>query len=139
MKCFIATACLIAIAPTLAASDNAPPAFDLSGSAGLNHVDGRLLGVGDDYIVEFTRRGFELTPAFGRSVDQPRSLAFQLESIQRGAATVVTVDADVEPQLDGLVARYERGSGVAELYEVGPDGIAQSFRKPGVRVASSQG
>lgn len=92
--------------------------------AGLHPLDGTLWGVGPDYKVAFRAHGVELTPALGARAPRNFPLALRVVAIGRGSE--LHPQAAVEPTQHGMQVRYERAN-CSERYDVGPDGIAQSF------------
>lgn len=101
-----------------------PGASAIGRGAGLQVVDGVLVGAGDRYKVRFERRGFEFTPALGRRASRNHPLAVEVESIGRGATLLPLSDA--APAVHDLRVEYDRGVAV-ERYDVGGAAMEQSF------------
>lgn len=104
-----------------------PSASLLRSSFGLAELGGELWAGGPDYKVRFDSTGPVFTPALGAAAARNYPLTFELESIRRGGLELHRAAA-VSPERAGEhEVRYARGTGVAELYEVLPEGIEQSF------------
>jgi hypothetical protein len=89
---------------------------------------GDLFAGGPGYEVRFGSDGFTFTPALGGRTTEGRTLTFVLESVRRGNAVLWEASAPPPPpEKDGRFVRYCRGSFV-ERYEIGRDGLKQSFR-----------
>ena len=95
---------------------------------GLQRADGDLWGIGPSYKARFTAAGVEFTPVMGPAAPKSFPLVFSLESVRRGDALIYEAPpGGIEPNQQGAVARYERGTFV-EAYEVRGEGIEQTFR-----------
>jgi hypothetical protein len=116
-----ATFLLIAAVPAQA---QPPGRFGVPRLAGLHPLDGALWGVGPDYKAAFRNGGVELTPALGMRAPRNFPLGLRVAAIGRGAELPPVAAA--EPSQHGMQVRYERES-CSERYDVGPEGIAQSF------------
>jgi hypothetical protein len=113
----------------LAAQDagNAPPATAtvVSRSAGLRSDDDGtgLLGGAADYRVRFTPAGMRFEPALGSAARTTQHLALRPLWLARGANVLAEFGSPTVPVADGLVARYARGGGATERYELRADAV----------------
>ncbi len=91
---------------------------------GLWREAGTLCGGGPSYRAEFRGDGMSFIPALP---DAPRtfSLRLTLEDLRRGAVAVQLLDAGPTRHDSSVV--YARGPGVTERYDLGADGVEQSF------------
>ena len=121
---------LAALAPHRAAQDVVAPrpvGVSLSRTAGVNELDGVLWGAGDGYQVRFEPWGIEFRPALGSNPDVNDALTLRLRSLGRASETTVALRATPrQAPGDGLRVEYDRGA-VTERYDVGVDGVEQSF------------
>ena len=111
----------------LAATPFAQDAMHLRG-VGVFEEGGALLGVGPRYRARFDPGRFELVPAFGRTVPEVSSLAFELVSIGRANGPAHVARA-VDAQPEGRLVRFDHGVAV-ERYELERRGVEQSFVFP---------
>ena len=87
-----------------------------------------LRGGGPEYAVVFDRRGLEFTPALGSRAPRNHPFRFTLESIDRGGASILSIDQrGAEPRQHGTTASYQRSPAIVERYDLGPDGVELSF------------
>src|SRR5262245_22513916 len=86
-----ATAMLVALTATLAPAQDGAAAVPAAGApstaVGLALRDGRLVGGGPRYAVEFDDRSIAYTHAFGAAAPRTLPWRFALEAVGRGAAT----------------------------------------------------
>ncbi len=105
-----------------------------SGKAILSADTGRLWGLGDGYRLELTDEYIEFTPAFGASAPRNYPVRFQLDSIRRGATTVLADPMRSAPTRDGNRATYAFRSPdhgvIQERWDVRPEGAELSFVLP---------
>lgn len=94
---------------------------------GIADCDGRLLGRGPGYRVEFRASGPAYTPALGARAAHAIECELRLASVERGAQRLLADVPALEPVLEGERARYARPLGIDELYEARADGLEQSF------------
>lgn len=92
--------------------------------AALQRDEGRLVGAGVDYRARFDRHGVEFAPALGEHA--PIEYPVTLRGVSFGRGTADRALPPVEPVHAGQVVTFARG-GVAEIYEVRPQGLKQSF------------
>ncbi len=123
----IPTAMTRAAAGHAAKPSRPAPILGLTRGAGLQWLDGALVGGGNDYKVRFDRGGFEFTPAFGRAAPHDTPLRFSVADVRRGGLTIpIAPDAAPVPSIADRRVDYDHGACV-ERYEVRPDGVEQSF------------
>ena len=93
---------------------------------GISITEGRMFGVGPNYRAEFDTDGFEFIPALGRQVPHTMPVRFTLESVRRGD-TIVHEAKHSRPQHAADRVTFSRGAGVVERYDIGVEGVEQSF------------
>jgi len=104
-------------------------AVSVSSGCGLAREDGELWGLGRAYKVRFLADGVEFTPALGRATPHNLPLSFRLTEVGRRACQgplAATPVVSATRSTDGLRVCYARAT-VAEVYEVRPEGVEQSF------------
>ncbi len=95
-------------------------------SCGIGEVDGRVVGGGPDYRIEFDPTGFAVSAPFGSSAPRTWPLHLSLESVGReGAASIASVPS-VLPKVEGPIAEWDLGT-VRSCVEARVDGVEQSF------------
>lgn len=92
--------------------------------AGLEQIDGGLVGAGRDYKAYFTRDGVEFVPALGARA--PHNMPLHLRGIAAGRGEELAPLLRTEPEFDELRVRYPHGT-CTERYDVRSDGMEQSF------------
>ncbi len=98
----------------------------LDDGAGLQRLDGQLVGVGRDYKVYFRAGEVEFVPALGSAAPRNLPLALRTIAVGRGEELRPLTEVAATPDLDALRVRYEHGL-CTERYELRSAGMAQSF------------
>lgn len=88
--------------------------------------DGRPLGIGSDYKVEFGPEGPVFTPALGERAPRDQTLAFRMDGYGRGGPTQPLPPAPPVTAGSTDTVTYDRGA-VVERYRVQADGLKQDF------------
>ncbi len=86
---------------------------------GASKVDGGAWAGGADYSVRFDGRGPSFLPRHGGDAAREYRVRFELESVRRGASSVLVRTADVEPQVAGTRVSY----GASRRWRTGPGGL----------------
>ncbi len=88
---------------------------------------GELLGGGRDYRVHFDAAGTRYEPALGKAVPTTRFMHLVPTSVGRGGHALLAQQSGVAPCAGATRVRYAHGAGLAERYDVRPDGVALSW------------
>ena len=106
------------------------PAPALETPAGLIENDEGLFGVGPGYRARFDGAGFELLPVLGPRAERAFPVRFELESIRRGARTLLDAAGatGMRPLAQGRRVEAALPGGITACYDVLEEGVEQSFR-----------
>lgn len=117
-----AVSCLLLLATLPAQGVNAAPH-----SVGVEMHEGVVRGLGLDYSARFEPDGVTFVPALGKAAPEPQSVQFTSMSLHRGATVIWQRGAPCSPEVVGDTVRYRHSAELAEVYDVRPEGIEQSF------------
>ncbi|MEO6596243.1 MAG: hypothetical protein ABIP94_15960, partial [Planctomycetota bacterium] len=87
-----------------------------------------LIGGGCDYRVRFDEAGVRYEPALGSSAPTTRFVHMAAIALHRGGQAILTLPSGSAPVANDKRATYAHAAGIAERYDVRPEGVALSWQ-----------